>query len=392
MIADLAVLFIGAKLAGVAFARLGQPPVIGELLAGLLLGPHVLGAVSHIDDVHLVFQEVGAIVLLFAVGLDTPLSDLAAVGGRSFAVGVSGIVVPFLLGAGLLWLLGEGGRESLFIGTALVATSVGITARVLGDLDKIRTKEARVILGAAVVDDVLGLLLLAIVTGTVSDNLSISAVVILGVLAVAFVALVAGLGSKLVVRVTPGLDRLGEQGVFMVALGICLALAAVAGALRLAAIIGAFLAGMAFAETRDRYRLEEHLASVYSFLVPFFFAVTGALVDPAALTDGRIAFLSVVVTITAIGGKLVGCGLPALPMGRRSAAIVGVGMVPRGEVGILVATIGLGQGVIGGDLYAVVVTMSVATTLLAPPVLAGLFHARRRRRRGPYREIHGIGG
>jgi Kef-type K+ transport system membrane component KefB len=179
--------------------------------------------------------------------------------------------------------------------------------------------------------------------------------------------------------------------VLIVSLALCLGLASLAEALRLAAIIGAFLAGMALAETRDRYQLEEHLAPVYSFLVPFFFAITGAVLDPSVLADPEIALLATVVTVVAVAGKLIGCGVPVLSMGRRSAQIVGVGMVPRGEVGILVATVGLAQGIIGSGLYAVVVTMSIATTIVAPPVLARLYETRARhldRPRG--RDIEGI--
>jgi len=393
LLVDLTVLFIGAKLGGALFARLGQPEVIGELLAGVVLGPHVIGAVGELEEAHHVFQELGAVILLFVVGLDTPLSDLKAVGGRSLAVGISGVVVPFVLGAGLMLLLGRSGTQSVFVGTAMVATSVGITARVLADLGQVRSPEARIILGAAVIDDILGLLVLAVVAASVTGSVSATSIVVLAVLAVTFVALVGGLGPKLIDRLTPLLDRLGNHGVLIVSLALCLGLASLAEALRLAAIIGAFLAGMALAETRDRYQLEEHLAPVYSFLVPFFFAITGAVLDPSVLTDPEVALLAAGVTAVAVVGKLIGCGLPVLGMGRRSAQIVGIGMVPRGEVGILVATVGLAQAIIGGPLYAVVVTMSIATTIAAPPLLSSLYGGRARHveaRRG--RDIEGIGG
>jgi Kef-type K+ transport system membrane component KefB len=391
LLVDLTVLFIGAKLGAALFARLGQPEVIGELLAGVILGPHVIGAVGELEETLHVFQELGAVILLFVVGLDTPLSDLKAVGGRSLAVGISGVAVPFALGAGLMLLLGRSGTQSVFIGTAMVATSVGITARVLADLGEIRSPQARIILGAAVIDDILGLLVLAVVAASVAGSVSAGSIIVLAILAITFVALVGGLGPKLIDRLTPYLDRLGNQGVLIVSLALCLGLASLAEALRLAAIIGAFLAGMALAETRDRYQLEEHLAPVYSFLVPFFFAITGAVLDPSVLADPEIALLATVVTVVAVAGKLIGCGVPVLSMGRRSAQIVGVGMVPRGEVGILVATVGLAQGIIGNELYAVVVTMSIATTIMVPPVLARLYEGRARhldRPRG--RDIEGI--
>jgi len=395
ILVDLAVIFIAAKVAGAVFERMKQPPVIGELLAGVLIGQHMLGWIGH-SETHVILQEVGAIVLLFAVGLDTPLSDLRAVGGRALSVGVAGIVLPFFAG----WLLidatgGSNTNEALFMGAAMVATSVGVTARVLADLGRVRDKESRVILGAAVVDDILGLLVLALVVGVASDGISTGSIVVLALETIGFIALVGGVGPALVKRATPLLDRLGELGVFTVALGLCLALSAAAGAIELAAIIGAFLAGMAFAETRDRYKLEEHLASVYTLLVPFFFVVTGSLVDLDVLTDGDTAALGLAVLAVAIAGKLIGCGAAAWGMGRRSAAIVATGMVPRGEVGIIVASIGLAEGIVEPDLYGIVVVMSVLTTLLVPPVLAVLFRGREKhppRADARTAEIEGIGG
>jgi Kef-type K+ transport system membrane component KefB len=393
ILAELALMFVAAKVAGALFERARQPAVIGELAVGVVLGSHALGLIGH-SVAHEVFQELGAIVLLFAVGLDTPPSELKAVGGRSAAVGLAGIVVPFAAGLALVSATGGTGAEAAFMGTALVATSVGVTARVLADLGRVEEPESRVILGAAVVDDILGLMVLAVVSGVAAGSLSPGSVVALAGLALGFVGLVGGLGPRAIRMLTPWLDRLGNQGVFVFAFGLCLGLAAIAGALQLAAIIGAFLAGLALAETRDRYELEERIAPVYSFLVPFFFVVTGSLVDVTALGDPSVATLALGVTAVAVAGKLVGCGGAAWGMGRRSALIVGTGMVPRGEVGILVATIGLAQGIIDPELYTVVVLMSVATTLMVPPALKALFAGRplppaRARTAG---DVGGIGG
>jgi Kef-type K+ transport system membrane component KefB len=390
---DLALMFVIAKAAGGLFERVRAPAVIGELLAGVLIGPHLFGLVGH-SEAHAVFQELGAIVLLFAVGLDTPLSDLRAVGRLSLGVGLAGIAIPMLLGVGLMALIGRSGEEALFVGTALVATSVGITARVLADLDKIRAPESRVILGAAIIDDIIGLLVLAAVVGLTAEEISIGSLLSVALLAVTFVVLTGGLGPRLVARATPVLDRLGELSVFTIALGICLVLSAIAGALDLAAIIGAFLAGMAFAETRDRYHLEERLASVYSFLVPFFFVITGTLVDLSVFMRSETLLLAAAVIVLAVIGKLGGCGLAAASLGKKSAFIVGIGMVPRGEVGIIVASIGLTQGILDSDLYGVIVAMSVVTTLIVPPVLAVLLRrpptpAERKKRS---EEIEGVGG
>lgn len=282
---------------------------------------------------------------------------------------------------------------ALFVATAMVATSVGVTARVLSDLGRIRDEESRVILGAAVIDDVLGLLVLAFVTQSAADDFSPGALVVLGILALGFVVLVGGIGAKVVARAEPSLGRLGNRGVFIVALAVCLALSAAAGALDLAAIVGAFLAGMAFAETRERYDLEQRIDGIYTLLVPFFFVVTGSVVDPAILWDVDTASIGMAVLVVAIAAKFVGCGIAAGGMGRRSATVIGIGMVPRGEVGILVASIGLSRGIVGPNMYAVVVAMSVITTVIVPPALAAIFGAgpgTRRRRRSP--EIEGIGG
>jgi Kef-type K+ transport system membrane component KefB len=377
ILVDLAVIFVAGKLAGAAFERLRQPAVIGELIAGVLLGPHLLAVIGS-SPTHRVFQQLGAIVLLFAVGLDTPLDELKTLGGRSLAVSVSGMVLPFVGGAAFILAAGGSAEKAVFVGAALVSTSVGVTARVLADLGLTRAPESRVIIGAAVVDDVLGLLVLAVVAQSAAGSISVGSIALVGSLAVGFVVLAGSLGPRLVARATPVLDRIGNEGVFAVALGLCLLLSAAAGALQLAAIIGAFLAGLAFAETRDRYELEVRLRPVYSLLVPFFFVITGSLVDLHVFSDPHVIFVGLGVLAVAVVGKFVGCAAAAAPMGRRSAAIVATGMVPRGEVGILVATLGLAHGVIGPALYGIVVAMTAITTIGVPPVLARLFAAQDR--------------
>lgn len=394
---ELFVIFVAAKLAGEIFERLRQPAVIGELLVGIALGSHALGVIGD-TEVHHTLQELGAIVLLFMVGLDTRLHEVRAVGGRALAVGATGIVLPFAAGAGFIAAIGRSGDEAAFIGAAMVATSVGITARVLADLGMVQEKESRIILGAAVVDDVLGLLVLALVTGLAGGDLSVVEIVVLAVEAIAFVVGLGLIGTRLVNAVSPVIEGARTpRGELTFALAVCLGLAALAGAVGLAAIIGAFLAGMAFAEIRPRWDLEEQVNPVYHLLVPFFFVVTGSRVDLGALTDPDTLGLVVAVTGLAIAGKLIGCGGAAWGMGRRSAAIIGVGMVPRGEVGIIVATVGLAEGVIGPELYGVVVAMSILTTLVAPPFLKILFADRTAGERpvpGAPRtgEIEGIGG
>jgi Kef-type K+ transport system membrane component KefB len=366
---ELFVIFAAAKLAGEVLERIRQPPVIGELLVGMLLGSHALGLVRE-TDVNIALQQLGAIALLFMVGLDVSLDEVKAVGARAVTVGGAGIVLPFLAGAGLIYAVEGSFDEAMFMGAAMVATSVGITARVFADLGVLRERESRIILGAAVVDDVLGLLILALVSGVARGNASALGLIALGAGAIGFVFLVAAFGTRVVGALVPRIDRAQiERGELAAALAICLGLSVIAGAIGLAAIVGAFLAGMAFSETRRTWELHKQFDPVYHLLVPFFFVVTGARVDPAVLVDPSTAGLVAAVTALAILGKLVGCGAASWGMGTRSMGIIGVGMVPRGEVGLIVASVGLNAGVIDGELYGVVVAMSILTTLVTPPVL-----------------------
>ena len=394
---ELFVIFAAAKLVGEIFEFFRQPAVIGELLVGIALGHDLLGVIGE-SEVHHTLQELGAIVLLFMVGLDTRLHEVKAVGGRALAVGGTGIVLPFIAGAGFIAATGRSGDEAAFIGAAMVATSVGITARVLADLGMVQEKESRIVLGAAVVDDVLGLLVLALVSGLAGGDLSAAEIIVLAVEAIGFVVIIALFGHRVVGAASGMVERARvHRSELAFALAVCLGLAAMAGAVGLAAIIGAFLAGMAFSEVRPRWNLEEQVEPVYQLLVPFFFVITGSRVDLDALTDPGTLGLVAAVTGLAIAGKLIGCGGAAWGMGRRSAAIIGVGMVPRGEVGIIVASVGLSEGIIKPDLYGVVVAMSILTTLIAPPFLKILFSdrvgARPRADDAPRtNEIEGIGG
>ena len=393
VIADLFIIFAVAKVAGEVFQRLRQPPVIGELLAGVLIGPYALGwiglpgpalvdlfhdpatAREALALVYHVLAELGAIFLLFFVGLETRLSDLLRVGVRAGIVAVAGVVLPFVLGAGLMLALGHPGLEAAFVGTALVATSVGITARVLSDLGYLDSLEARIILGAAVVDDILGMIALAIVAGVGGGGrVEPVPIVTTAAMALAFTAFTAYGGTRVVRRFGWRLDALQiRDAPFVVAVAVCLGLAALADVIGLAAIIGAFLAGLVFAETREQYALEHQTLPVYELLVPMFFVITGASVDWRLFLDGSLVGLALVVTALAILGKVVGCGLGAWGLGPRAMAIVGVGMAPRGEVGLIVASIGQSLHAIPHEVFSVVVVMSVLTTVLVSPLLPLLF-------------------
>lgn len=370
---ELFIIYALAKVAGEVMTRIGQPPVIGEILVGVAIGEHALGLV-HETDVLRAVAEIGVVFLLFEVGLENRFSDLRKVGGTATGVAISGVVVPFAAGFGLLALLGHATNESLFSGAAMVATSVGVTARVLSDLGLLRKRESQVILGAAVIDDVLGLLILAVVSGAAEGNLSAGRIVVLLVEAAFFLVFIATVGTRLMRRHGPLLERLRiADGPYVFAVIICLGLSAFAGRIGLAAIIGAFLAGMVLAEGREQFEIEKRIEPVTNFLTPFFFVLTGMAVNPDTLASGPVAALALTVTVVAVVAKLGPCALAARRMGARSALIVGTGMVPRGEVGIIVASIGLATKTIEADVYGVVVAMSILTTLIVPPALRVLF-------------------
>lgn len=366
---------VGAEIAG----KLKQPLVVGEILAGVLIGPAVLGLIPAHSVGLDAMAELGVIFLLFSVGLETELSDLRRVGGRALAVATGGMIVPFALGFGLLLAIGGGIPKALFAGAALSATSVGITARVLKEKNVLASKEARVILGAAVFDDVLTLLLLTAVTAVVAGKAGLGSLMGLIIYALLFVLLLTTFGRRLIMRISPHVPSFkSDEPGFGWAIALALVLAVSAAGIGLAAIIGAFIAGVIMAEVADEHELKKKMLPLTVFFVPFFFVKVGTLLEIDALLSRPTLLLSLAITVLAIVGKLVGAGIPALSMGRPGAAIVGVGMVPRGEVGIIVASLGLAAGVIDKSLYAVFVVMSIATTLIAPPALSYLIDRRTR--------------
>jgi Kef-type K+ transport system membrane component KefB len=370
LLTDLAIVLVAAKLGDELFKRIRQPAVVGEILAGLIVGPSVFGLVDT-SEVLEVFAELGVVFLLFWVGLETRLSDLRTVGRTAVAVGLVGLIVPFGGGFGLGLALGENVGTSMFLAAALVATSVGITSAVLSELGLLKTRAARTILGAAIVDDVLALMLLAIAGGiATTGGIDLAELALVLGLSVAFVAFF-GLGGTALLRRQPRLmmtPRFAESPL-LPAVILCLVLAAIAAQIGLAAIIGAFLAGMMVAETKEQHPIEKEIAPLYAFFPPFFFVFIGLSLDLGALADPETIALLIGVTVLAVATKFVGAWLAARPLGRNDAIIVGVGMVPRGEVGIIVAGIGNAEGVLSNQLFAVIVGMSVLTTILAPPIL-----------------------
>ncbi|HUH14632.1 MAG TPA: cation:proton antiporter [Gaiellaceae bacterium] len=367
---DLFVVLLAAKLGDEVFKRLGQPTIVGEILAGIVIGSSVLGLVEPTETLE-VFAELGVVFLLFWVGLETKISELAEVGAAAALVGVLGFLLPLGGGVGLGLALGEPAATSIFIGAALVATSVGITSAVLIGLGALETRPARVILGAAVVDDILAMILLAVAVGLAAEGgIAATEIVVVLALALGFVAFF-GLGGTRLLRSRPQLlqrPRFSESPLLPAVL-LALGLAALAAEIGLAAIIGAFLAGMMVAETKEQHPIEAEVEPLYAFFPPFFFVFIGLQVDLGAFADADTLLLLAGVTALAVATKFVGAWLGARTLGGREAAFVGVGMVPRGEVGIIVAGIGRTTGVIDTELFVVIVGMSILTTLAVPPLL-----------------------
>ncbi len=386
---QLLVLFLLAKVAGLLCERVKVSPVIGEIFAGVLVGNTILFQWLSLDlDMSLfeILSELGVIFLLFAVGLETPFSELRKVGRIAMQVAVLGVIVPLLSGFALIMALGHGQTEALFIAAALVATSVGITARVIKDMNLTQTIESRIIIGAAVIDDVLGMIVLAIVVGVASGGSGPLDIILVSVEGILFVLMVIFIGSILLPharkkiatrnRLKKGADQCVKQkrhGISPLPLAIivCLALSFAASFVGLAAIIGAFLAGMAFAEFKDKWPCEEGFHPINEFLVPFFFLFVGISVNLSSFGD--VLIVAILVTLLAVATKYIGCGLGSRKLGGKSATIIGVGMIPRGEVGIIVASIGFGMAVISQSMFSVVVFMSMATTIIAPPLLTWAF-------------------
>jgi Kef-type K+ transport system membrane component KefB len=370
---ELFAIFVWAKVFGELFEQLSLPAVLGEILAGVILGPYATGLVSPSATVGSI-AEIGAIFLLFTVGLETRPQDLLSVGRQSLRVAVAGVAVPFLLGFTYLHLKGQAVHESVFVAAAMVATSVGITARVLSDIHALNTREARVILGAAVFDDILGMIVLTIVAGLATGgSIRWIHMVVLVVEALGFAIFMIFIGPRVVGRMRTGLERMSTHDApLILALAICLGLSVAATKIGMAAIIGAFFAGLMFADYSPEWNLQPRVHAINEFLAPFFFFVMGARLNVQLFT-GSVWTTAIVISLLAIISKVLGCGLPMLREGMSTAIKVGVGMMPRGEVALIVALIGLQMNAISQQSYAVIIFMGGVTTLLAPPLLRYLF-------------------
>jgi len=405
----IAVLLLLAKMASL-IEKVGQPAVLGELVIGVVLGNlflvgiDVLEPIKH-DEIIKFLAELGVVILLFQIGLESKLEEMREVGGRAFAVATVGVVVPFVFGylAGMWLMPGLDSNAYLFLGATLTATSVGITGRVFRDLGMLRTKEARIVLGAAVIDDVMGLIILAVVSAIVMTGaVSVSEISTISLKAILFLVGAIFLGRLLAPKIGEGFSRIhtGIGMKFTIAISFCLIFAYLAHLVGLAPIVGAFAAGLmlepvyfdrfekpainndiktavanADDETRSKvenilqrhtaHHLDELVGSLGHFLVPLFFIVTGMQVKLETLFDPKILGIALVITVVAFIGKVV-AGVVAGPVNKY---VVGWGMAPRGEVGLIFAMIGKQIGVLSEEMFSVIIIMVILTTLLTPPIL-----------------------
>lgn len=362
-------ILVAAKIGNEIFRRLGQPTVVGEILGGVIAGPAVLGVYEVNAETEL-FAEIGVVLLLFQVGLETRLHDLLRVGRTALAVGILGVILPFAGGFAAAELAGGDLSLAIFLAAALTATSVGITSNVLRDLGALNTQAGRIILGAAVIDDVLAIMILSVASGVAAGSFAVTNVLSLLVVAILFIAAVVIGGTRILRRRRSILtDPEFAETPLLPGMIVMLGLAALASVIGLAAIIGAFLAGMVVGESSERHALEAEVAPVAAFFTPFFFGFIGAQVDLGGLANVESIVLLVGITVLAVASKFVGAFIGALGQGRWRATLVGWGMIPRGEVGIVVAGLGLSTGAIESEIYSVVVGMAILTTLIVPPLL-----------------------
>ena len=385
----LVAMLVSAKLLGELAERMGQPAVLGELVAGVLLGGSVLGLVpaqgTTAEIVH-IFAQLGVVLLLFEIGLETDLREMFRVGTASLSVATVGVILPFALGF-LYWAYvphpaSDGSTDlttaAIFVGATLTATSVGITARVLADLSRLNTQEARVIIGAAVIDDVIGLVILTVVSGLAAGaSVSAGGIVQVSAVAVGFLVVAVLVGRFVAPRLFDLVVRMRVRYVLLVfSLAFALGLASVAALAGSALIIGAFAAGIILSGTNQFDTIEREVRPVASIFAPIFFVSVGSsvnlrLLDPTREGSSGVLVIAAALTGLAIIGK-VAAGWAAPWAGFRRV-VVGVGMIPRGEVGLIFADIGRRTGVLNEAVFGAVLLMIMVTTFVAPPLLKLLF-------------------
>lgn len=372
-ILKLAIVLIAAQIGSYVCRKLKQPTVLGQLLAGVLIGPSVLGLLNT-EETFLHISEIGVIFLMFLAGLETDINDLIESGKTSTLIALGGVVVPLFLGVGTAMLFGRTFIEGLFIGIILTATSVSISVETLREIDKLRTKQGIAILGAAVIDDVLGIVLLSLVTGFVKPGAIDSFFMVLLKIIVFFIlSFVIGF---IVIRIAKGLFKTKDIQARATGIGLifCLLMAFVSEELGVAAITGSYVAGIILSSTPYRHKVSQGVQELsYLFFIPIFFVVTGMKVDVSNLLNDWM--FGVALLVGAIIGKIVGCGFVARLVGftKRQATQIGIGMVPRGEVVLIIANIGSKLGVVPDSVFASMILMILATAIFTPPLLKHSF-------------------
>jgi len=367
------VILISAKTLGELMERIKQPAVLGELLAGVLVGTSVLGWVKPEHTLELL-AEIGIVLLLFEIGLETDLKEMLRVGRDSLMVAVAGVAVPFLLGYFAMILMGGSNLVAVFVGATLTATSIGITAKVLSDLRKLGTVEAKIIIGAAVADDILGLVILALVASLAeAGTVSLTTIVAALMKGVGFLVAAILIGNLLVHPLIRIVDLMRGRGIlFLGALIFALTLAYLADLAGSAFIIGAFAAGITLARTDRKKIIEERLQPVVDVFAPIFFVMVGiqvniSILNPLNPTNIPILIIALVITVMAVVGKLVSGYV--IPKRRANRLAIGIGMMPRGEVGLIFAQLGRATGLFSHEIFSALVVVVMVTTFLAPPLL-----------------------
>jgi len=383
-IIDISILVFAAKLLSELMLRIKMPSVLGELFAGMILGPFAIGGLVifgfqliELNEIVFAFAEIGVILIIFAASVEMTLADFRKAGMSSFIIGAAGVIVPFILGFWISLALNVTIHAALLIGAALTATSIAITAKILEEMHQLNSREGRIIINAAIIDDLLGLAVLAIVVSILAQQTLFEVVNILSVLGsvLGFWLILLLVSAVLIPRFVHASTLMRAKGsVEAAATAACFSCAAVASVIGLSPIVGAFAAGIAIAEPKIIKRSKEYVEKINFIFAPIFFSVVGAAVNFRAFTLHSI-FLLIVLVLVGMVSKFVGCGIPAMAFlkERRRGIRVGVGMIPRGEVGLIIAGVGLTSGALTQDIYAAVVGMSIITTIIAPILLKHYF-------------------
>jgi Kef-type K+ transport system membrane component KefB len=380
----LAVVLIAAKILGELSQMVGQPAVLGELVAGVVIGPYVLNLIQDpelFQHKHMFYllAEIGVLLLLFEIGLETRLKDLLKVGGKSLAVGLTGIILPFLLAWIFCSIVGKTTMESIMVGAALTATSIGITSKVFAELGFLGTKESQIVLGAAVIDDILALAILSIITalGTADQKMDVWFVLYIITVSISFLLLAILVGKHLVNPLTKLLEKMRSRGIMTIG-AVCFALflSLLAVKAESSIIIGAFVAGILLAETPQKGIIEEGLRPLVDFFTPIFFVSVGIAMNLSVFnifnpSNHKLLLWVVILVIIAVISKFT-AGFVIRTDKDTSRSIIGSGMIPRGEVGLIFAAMGMITGILTDELYTIIVTTVIISTMMAPPLLKWL--------------------